>query len=1299
MDGSIKPTEKLSPVKQAFLALEEAEAKLAAIERERTEPIAIIGIGCRFPGSADTPQAFWNNLCEGRDSVTEVPRDRWDIDSYYDPDPEAPGKMSTRSGAFIENVDRFDAELFGITPREARSMDPQQRVLLEVVWQALEDAGHASLQKLEGSSTGVFVGITTDDYAHLMMEAQGLEGIDTYFASGTARSIVSGRISYQLGLVGPAVSLDTACSSSLLAVHQACRSLLDQECRMAIAAGVNMILSPANTVALSNYQMMAPDGRCKVFDAAADGFVRGEGCGVVVLKRLSDAQADRDHIYALILGSAANQDGPSSSLTAPNGPSQEAVMRAALKRARVKPAQIGYVEAHGTGTALGDPIEVRALGECYSEGRPADLPLVIGSVKTNIGHLEAAAGIAGLIKTALVLHHGEIPPNLHFKTPNPEIPWDRYPVMVPTRRMALATDGNRALAAVTALGFSGTNVHAVLSSAPVQPAAQTSMERPLHVITLSARSPEALRQQAESLSQWVDSTPASALPNAAYTLGAGRTHYPHRIALVGGSPRELKRELDAYLNGQRTAVRSGIVADTDEHSRVAFLFTGQGAQHVGMGRALEQHHPHFRASIDECDAILQPLLGRSIREILYPSAIGDAELINQTIYTQPALFALEYALAKLWWSWGVRPSHVLGHSIGEYVAACMAGILTLEDALQMVVQRSQLMQSISVPGGMAAVMATEEEVAQRLAPYSESVSIAAVNGPKHVVISGAAASLELISGSFHRDGISVIPLKVSHAFHSPLMEPVLDQFEKSIAGIRFHPPKLRLVSNVSGSVTSREEVGNPRYWRRHARQAVRFMDGMRTLADQGCRLFIEIGPQPVLLNMGRRCLDRGEFTWLPSLDGKTDDWERILGSLADAYTAGVAVDWDGFDKPFDRRRISLPTYPFQRRRFWFSPSSAPGTRQLPLSDTSQVPSGHPLLGMRMDSATGRIQFRSRVGKGQTSFFKDHRVSGTASLPMAAVLEAALAAARLLWPDCAFAQLEQVSMDRAIRLPEDADVELEWMLEPRPESGYTFQLFSRTEGPSTDGQWQQHAAGALCPAGDPKERRTGALPPEPLDAIRRRCLRKTDATDFYTYFSRVGLDFGPAFRTLETLWSGSGEALGRLHSQHASADGNIGFALSPLVLDGALQVIAAALMEGKFEDHERVRLHLPVGVDHAWLAHLTDGAAWAHATLRKGVSASSRSVLCDVRLLDDQSREIAVLSGCRLVPVDAGVLKTRTELPEERLLYHVRWRPRPNYQNDRCSAGSRRICLSVAGAAGTVERPASRTGPCAAVRSI
>ena len=1259
MDDSTTRTGKLSPLKQAYLALEKTEAELAAIKCERAEPIAIIGIGCRFPGDAVTPQAFWKNLCQGHDAITEVPPDRWDIEQYYDPDPEIPGKMATRWGGFIKDVDRFDANLFGITPRETRSMDPQQRVLMEVAWEALEDAGHASLSDLEGSSTGVFVGISTDDYAQLMMEAQGLTGIDTYFASGTARSIASGRLSYQFGLVGAAVSVDTACSSSLLAVHQACRSLLDRECRMALAAGVNVMLSPATTIALSKYKMMAPDGRCKAFDAAANGFVRGEGCGVVVLKRLSDAQTDRDRIYALILGTAANQDGPSSGLTAPNGPSQEAVIRAALKRARVKPVQISFVEAHGTGTSLGDPIEVRALGECYSEGRPADCPLLIGSVKTNIGHLEAAAGIAGLIKTALVLHHRKIPPNLHFDIPNPEIPWERYPLMVPTRLMSLEAKGESLLAAVTALGFSGTNVHAVLSDAPVESVSLNIPDRPLQVLTQSGRNLEEVRQKTEGLAQWLDSAPASSLPNVAYTLNTGRTHQSHRIALVGKNPQDVKRKLDVYLNNESSAVHSGIVSDTDERPRVAFLFTGQGAQYTGMGRALEQHHPHFRTCIDECDEILRPFLGRSIRDILYPSAIGDSELINKTIFTQPALFTLEYALANLWKSWGIRPSCVLGHSLGEYVAACISGMLTLKDALKMVVLRSQLMQSVSAPGGMVAVMATEAEVMQRLDQYSGSVSIAAVNGPKHIVISGATDSIESISDLFRKDGVSVIPLKVSHAFHSSLMEPVLDQFEKSIADIRFYPPKLRLVSNVSGSVTSQEEAGNPRYWRRHARQAVRFMDGMRTLVDQGCRIFIEIGPRPVLLNMGRSCVEEEKFKWLPSIDGKSGDWERILGSLGDAYVSGISVDWEGFDRPFDRRRITLPPYPFQRRRYWFNQSSSRSSGQLPISNTPQTRSGHPLLGMRMDSATGRINFRAWAGDDQTSFFHDHLISGTASLPIAAVLEAALTAARLFWPDQLSANLKQVSMDRAIWLPVRAGAELEWVFEPCQEEGYAFQLFSRNAGQSGNEQWQQNAAGTLFSQENLEGERVGKLPSDSLDAIRRRCIRQVNVADFYSYFSRVGLDFGPAFCSLEALWCGSGEALGRLRLEQAGAEENVGFTLSPLLLDGALQVIAGALLAGNFEDWDAVKLFLPVGIDHVWLGQITDGAAWAHAMLLEGVTASSPSITCTVRLLDDQSREIAVLSGCRLVPVDAGAVNAQAESLAERMLYNVCWQARPD----------------------------------------
>ena len=641
------PLSDLSPVKQAFLALEEAEAKLEAIERAKAEPIAIIGIGCRFPGRSDTPEAFWQNLIEGREAIVEVPPDRWAIEHYYDPDPEVPGKMVTRWGGFIDSVDRFDAERFGITPREARSMDPQQRLLMEVAWQALVHSGHGNLDELEGSATGVFIGIASDDYAQLQMEERGLRGIDTYFGSGAARSIASGRLAYYFGFHGPAVSIDTACSSSLLAVHQACRSLKDGECRMALAAGVNLILAPANTVALSKYQMMAPDGRCKAFDAAADGFVRGEGCGVVVLKPLEDAMADRDPILALIMGSAANQDGLSSGLTVPNGPAQESVIRAALERAKVKSSEIDYVETHGTGTALGDPIEVRALGACFTDGqRVMERPLMIGSVKTNIGHLEAASGIAGLIKAALILNHGEIPPSLNFRQPNPNIEWDAYPIRVAADRTPLSAIGTRHYAGVTALGFSGTNVHVVLGTAPAVTESNSEVDRPLHPIVLSARSEKLLREDAGELCRWLgDGTPET-LADIGYTLAAGRTHDRCRLAVTCATCADLMSELSAYVEGSSTTLRSSILEDGHLEPTVAFLFTGQGAQYPNMGRALYKRHPAVKADIDRCDEILRPLLDGSIREILFPRFQADEALIHQTRYTQPALFVLEYALSR-----------------------------------------------------------------------------------------------------------------------------------------------------------------------------------------------------------------------------------------------------------------------------------------------------------------------------------------------------------------------------------------------------------------------------------------------------------------------------------------------------------------------------------------------------------------------------------------------------------------------------------------------------------------------------
>lgn len=1253
MNNSLPPIkDKLSAVKQAFLALDAAESELAALKRERTEPIAVVGIGCRLPGNILTAQDFWRCLREGRNAVVEIPKDRWDITEYFDPDPEVRGKMSTRWGAFIDSVDQFDADFFGITPREARSMDPQQRILLEVAWQALEDAGHANLEELEGSSTGVFVGVTTDDYAQLMMQAQGLKGIDTYFASGTARSIVSGRLAYQFGLVGPAVSIDTACSSSLLAVHQACRSLLDQECQMAIAAGVNLMLSPANTVALSQYQMMAPDGCCKVFDSAADGFVRGEGCAAVVLKRLSHAQTAGDHIYACILGTAANQDGPSSGLTAPNGPSQVAVMQASLKRAKIKPSQVGYVETHGTGTALGDPIEARAIGQCYAAERSQDNPLVIGSVKTNIGHLEAAAGVAGLIKAVLVLFHREIPPNLHFNTPHPEIPWDRYPMKVPTRLMPLSRDGQTAYAGVSSLGFSGTNVHAVLSCAPAIPSNNDPEDGPQQIVTLSAKNPFSLRQHMKSIANWLGENPAMPLKDAAYSLAVGRTHHAYRVAMTGNSSQEIQRKIDAFLCDQPDSIRA---AESSDRPMMAFLYTGQGAQYPGMGNGLRQSHPRFRKSISECDAILRPLLGRSIEEILYPAADDSGALIHQTEFTQPAMFVVAYALSNLWSSWGIQPDFVLGHSLGEYAAACVSGIVTLKDALSMVVQRARLMQTVNTRGAMAAVMATEDQVAHRLAAYADTVSIAAVNGPAHVVISGVAEDVDRLSESFRRDGVSVVPLVVSHAFHSPLMEPVLASFEKSISGVRFNAPKLRFVSNVSGAVASGEDVANPGYWRRHARKPVRFMDGIKTLVHQGCRLFIEIGPKPVLLNMGRRCTMHEGLHWLPSLDSKTDDWERILDSLAAVYVAGANVDWQGFYAPSHRRRISLPTYSFLRRRFWFTDNAATAGRCDVRHDPTVMTGTHPLLGTRMDTASGRILFRSIIGRNRTGFFKEHRVFGTASLPIAAVLEAALAAARLLCPQGGFPQLEQVTMDRVIQLPENGAVEMEWMLDPC-ERGYTFRLYSRPETLSGTSNWQEHAFGTIKTGEDQDAGPEEAYPIASLEALQQRCPNMVESDLFYDNFSRIGLDFGLAFHTLETLWSGDGEAIGRLCHRPDAPDANSEFVLSPLAMDGALQVVAAALMEGPIDKESAVGVHLPVGVDHVRLSRVLDGPFWAHAVIRERVTSISRTVICDVRLMNAQSQEIVLLSGCRLLPVHAGVLAAQSEFSLKKLLYYPSWQP-------------------------------------------
>lgn len=1259
--------------------------------------IAIVGMACRLPGATDYRQ-FWRNLCNGVESVTvfsEAELLAAGVDPALVRHPEY-----VKAAFSIPGIDRFDAAFFEYSPHETRLIDPQHRLLLEVAWETFEDAGCRPGR--QNGPVGVFVGLGGNVTSYLMNEmadhpeARGRTANLVHI--GNDKDFAGTRISYKFDLTGPSVNVQTACSTSLVLVHLACQSIRAGECSMALAGAATVRVPERSGYLGIKGGLYSPDGRVRTFDADARGTVFGSGVAAVLLKDLKRARADGDHIYAVIKGTAVNNDGSqkaSYSGSSVNG--QAEAMTAAMAAAGFAPETLGYVECHGTGTMIGDPIEIAALTQSFRARTERRGFCPVGSVKPNIGHPEQAAGLASFIKTVLAVEQGVIPPTINLRTLNPRIDFESSPFFVNTELRDWSAENGPRRALVNSLGIGGTNGVVVLEQAPapapVTPATSatsaTSLEsggeRPQHLFVFSAKSPQALSDLAARYRVWIEATPEATsrdLGDIGHTLGVGRAHFPFRFTAVAATPGELAERLRA---GVGTPLRP------DANRKVAFLYSGQGAQFPGMARALYDAQPVFRAALDRCAAAMQAHLDPPLLEILFASDPAQAERIHQTGYTQPALFAVEYALAELLGAWGIRPDAVLGHSVGEFAAACLAGVYTLEQAAALICARGRLMQALPEGGVMAAVFADEATVRAAIgASGASDIGVAAVNGPQSTVISGSGAAVEAVRTRLEAQGAVVRPLKVSHAFHSPLMDPMLEDFRHTVAAVPAQAPQVAWMSTLTGQPMI--AAPDAAYWCSHAREAVRMMDGVRALAAMGITDFIEIGPGRTLLTLGQMCVEGAALAWMPTLGKDGTPWQDLLETVGTLYRRGQEIDWPAFDAPYGYRRRPLPTYPFQHESFWVEKDYLPLTLRGSGSGRSGVSAG--LAGMRLRSALPGAQFETLLSRVHPRWMEDHRVYGRVVLPTTAGLVALLDAAQAYLGDSNLA-LTGFSYQEALVLGDSEERMVQILVSPEEGTQADIRLASAHDD-ATDAPWRTHMLGTV--------HRDAALPgseggaPFAADVVRRRC-QPLETQLFYAGLTALGLPYGPAFRGIQELWRGRDEALSRVRlpdealtdmsssvaSGEPSSGGSGSGTLHPALLDACLHIYPALIAEyGDFTAPPAAPAggtHLPAAIERFALAAAATAETrdvWVHARRRPDsypapdtVSEDSEDseerdagiVVVDIDVYGLDGRSLASFEGLMVRPVPASALgideAAADSAAADGWLYQIRWDERPS----------------------------------------